>query len=482
MTQSRKIGSLSHASLSGNAQILGMLLENYYYVLIALPLILVATTSLCSSCRKRRKQGSCLPDAAPQQDLTNVIVHHANFDCQDGVLVQQPQQGVQPHHLSQHHGSTLANNIANGNGLTKLSSFMTPDEVDSRHAIHNDSSVGRKSITINRALPDLPSSNGTNGGLLLSNVPPTYAVINRRSLPGPSGRNSTPAIYAVVRRGSPHSPARPSLDLTSSSDSIDEEDRPVAGPSTRNNPSAIYAVVRRGSHCSPPRSSQNLSSSNESLVEQGRAIAGPSRNNPSAIYAVVQRGSLGSQPRPQEDLTSSNESIDEQDRAVSYNKISVREPLAKVLAERAAIDHHYQEVEEDERVSSFYEEIAGSTNSSEGPRHQQDHHNHNHHPHHSHHQEETPPHVYATADPGYEVVKYIEESESDPGYEVISKPPEPPLHNGQMMNGICRTESDLSTEPGYERVRYIRRSPSIDTDPTYATIPNKFEEGFSERL
>lgn len=48
---------------------------------------------------------------------------------------------------------------------------------------------------------------------------------------------------------------------------------------------------------------------------------------------------------------------------ISYNTISVREPLAKVLAERASSEHHYNEVEE-ERVSSFYEEIAGSTASS----------------------------------------------------------------------------------------------------------------------
>ena len=48
---------------------------------------------------------------------------------------------------------------------------------------------------------------------------------------------------------------------------------------------------------------------------------------------------------------------------ISYNTISVREPLAKVLAERANTEHHYNEVEE-ERVSSFYEEIAGSTASS----------------------------------------------------------------------------------------------------------------------
>lgn len=50
-------------------------------------------------------------------------------------------------------------------------------------------------------------------------------------------------------------------------------------------------------------------------------------------------------------------------REISYNTISVREPLAKVLAERENnnnVEHHYNEVEDDsERLSSFYEEING---------------------------------------------------------------------------------------------------------------------------
>ena len=50
-------------------------------------------------------------------------------------------------------------------------------------------------------------------------------------------------------------------------------------------------------------------------------------------------------------------------KEVSYNKISVREPLAKVLQDRAnLIEHHYTEVYDEN--NSFYEEIAGSTNSS----------------------------------------------------------------------------------------------------------------------
>src|SRR5699024_9053230 len=53
---------------------------------------------------------------------------------------------------------------------------------------------------------------------------------------------------------------------------------------------------------------------------------------------------------------SSNET--DEKKEISYNTISVREPLSKVLAEREAnLEHHYNEVE-DERVSSFYEEIT----------------------------------------------------------------------------------------------------------------------------
>lgn len=67
------------------------------------------------------------------------------------------------------------------------------------------------------------------------------------------------------------------------------------------------------------------------------------------------------------DLTNNDDDDDNDDesdapRQVSYNKISVREPLAKVLAERALMEHHYTEVYEEN--NSFYEEIPGSTNSS----------------------------------------------------------------------------------------------------------------------
>ena len=215
-------------------------------------------------------------------------------------------------------------------------------------------------------------------------------------------------------------------------------------------------------------------------------------------------------------IGSSSESVAIQDPSlvqteISYNKISVREPLARVLAERAALEHTYNEVEE-ERFSSFYEEIAGSTNSSVtytkigdvgvgaiAPAYSE---------------------VGAVyQDPGYEVIRHSD-SEADPGYEVISKAPSSSKKAGsrsqeeeevevadpgyevvkptpqsrplvevvtarpieQLYSVIERRASDVSSEPGYERVLHVATSkPPAKLEPVYATVL-KYEEGFSERL
>lgn len=241
---------------------------------------------------------------------------------------------------------------------------------------------------------------------------------------------------------------------------------------------------------------------------------------------------------------------------ISYNKISVREPLARVLA----MDHTYTEVDE-ERVSSFYEEIAGpaayakvqrpfgrpgATSASS-------------------HTYSQPEPVYSSAsiaDPGYEAVggsNYPDsepgyeaitarkrddpevESEPEPGYEVITsrktpaapdsepgyeaiperrdlRPESEPEYESEPgyeaipsrqltipdpeyevikrspeplppTPNIVRQESDLSADPGYERVRFVPRFPSDDDpdDPVYAKIEKtsknqEFEERFCERL
>lgn len=54
-----------------------------------------------------------------------------------------------------------------------------------------------------------------------------------------------------------------------------------------------------------------------------------------------------------------------QNTKLSYDIISVREPLAKILAQRQLLgDHEYVEVYNERGSSCFYEEIAGSTTSS----------------------------------------------------------------------------------------------------------------------
>lgn len=240
-------------------------------------------------------------------------------------------------------------------------------------------------------------------------------------------------------------------------------------------------------------------------------------NRPQSVQVVQQRAAS---------IGSSSESVTIPSLVqteISYNKISVREPLARVLAERAALEHTYNEVEE-ERFSSFYEEIAGSTNSSvtytkigdvgvgaiapaysevgaiapaysevgavyQDPGY------------------EVIRHSDSETDPGYEVISKVpssskkaasrsqEEEEveiADPGYEVVKPTPQPssrPLVEvvtarpiEQLYSVIERRASDVSSEPGYERVLHVATSkPPAKLEPVYATVL-KYEEGFSERL
>lgn len=240
---------------------------------------------------------------------------------------------------------------------------------------------------------------------------------------------------------------------------------------------------------------KKASSSNGHVVTQVQLV-----NRPQPVQMVQRVPSVGSSS---ESMTLQDPSVQTE---ISYNKISVREPLARVLAERAALEHTYNEVEE-ERFSSFYEEIAGSTNSSvtytkigdvggvAAPAYSE---------------------VGAVyADPGYEVIQHSD-SEADPGYEVISKAPrskkvvsaeeeelevadpgyevvKPSLQPSrpqvgmvagaaakpeQLYSVVERRASDVSSEPGYERVLHITK-PKLE--PVYATVL-KYEEGFSERL
>jgi hypothetical protein len=87
--------------------------------------------------------------------------------------------------------------------------------------------------------------------------------------------------------------------------------------------------------------------------------------------------------------------------------------------------------------------------------------------------------------PGYESIPSRKLMAPDPEYEVIKRSPEP-LPPTPNLN-LSRQVSDLSADPGYERVRFVPRVPSDEDpdDPVYAKIEKKhkvIEEGFCERL
>ena len=143
---------------------------------------------------------------------------------------------------------------------------------------------------------------------------------------------------------------------------------------------------------------------------------------------------------------------------ISYNKISVREPLARVLA----MDHTYTEVDE-ERVSSFYEEIAGPPVYAKIQRGYEEIRA----PAETRHVYSQPEPVYSTAsiaDPGYEAVGgHYPDSEAEPGYEAISS------RKRDML--------ELDSEPGYEVIaRRKRLVPEMDSEPGYEAIPDRKSE------
>jgi len=170
------------------------------------------------------------------------------------------------------------------------------------------------------------------------------------------------------------------------------------------------------------------------------------------VYSVVSR-----RPRdivlpdnasltPSEPGSDGGESVSE-GRTISYNKISVREPLARVLAERAVMEHTYTEVDGEEALSSFYEEIAPSIRSGQvsvvGP--------------------SVPrPNI---EDPGYEVVA---NDYDEPGYEEIGRRNENGYHTYERPDNVY---SDGSiADPGYE---VVGPYPDSDADPGYEIIKKK---------
>lgn len=151
---------------------------------------------------------------------------------------------------------------------------------------------------------------------------------------------------------------------------------------------------------------------------------------------------------------------------ISYNKISVREPLARVLA----MDHTYTEVDE-ERVSSFYEEIAAPPVYAKIQRGYEEIRA----PAETGHVYSQPEPVYSTAsiaDPGYEAVGgHYPDSEAEPGYEAISS------RKRDML------EQETESEPGYEVIASRKRVvPEMDSEPGYEAIPDRKCEHAEQEL
>lgn len=156
-------------------------------------------------------------------------------------------------------------------------------------------------------------------------------------------------------------------------------------------------------------------------------------------------------------------SFGENAQEISYNKISVREPLSKVLAERAILEHHYNEVDE-EGNSCFYEEIAGATNSSvtsfvdESKLGRQ-----------------SSDEADVITDPGYEVVKFHQQK-SEPCYAIIDKSlnnsgnDEPDSQTMSAHGNKTDRQSDKEdyslADPGYEVVNFSPQK----SEPCYAII------------
>lgn len=198
-----------------------------------------------------------------------------------------------------------------------------------------DSCNKLKGISLNRALPDIPQVPGTSsnshqadapfsnstsfGDVISDDVDSLYTVANINA-----AANSQNHPYARIRNNV----------LVDSSTENDTDDY------SESRMPAISAVQCHHHHENSQFRAVNINESNNAyeLEPQSHILRLQLRNN------------------IEPPLFSNNET--DEKKEISYNTISVREPLSKVLAERENIEHHYNEVEEEERVSSFYEEIT----------------------------------------------------------------------------------------------------------------------------
>lgn len=213
-----------------------------------------------------------------------------------------------------------------------------------------------KHITFNRALPDIPSTESNHRQDLDDTLVQSPLKRLKQRAPQPPVDSHPHSSNVIGTSAIHHSYAK-----------IKTKDKSVDS-STEND---------TDDYCDP-HSSYFLSNKSETELNPptvpAKRFANPDNLNylfqpsTSASHAVAGRVPSAEIPymTPQDVEIDQNDNQDSfnhsSQKVISYNTISVREPLAKVLAEHGQSEHHYIEVED--QISSFYEEIAGSAASS----------------------------------------------------------------------------------------------------------------------
>lgn len=210
--------------------------------------------------------------------------------------------------------------------LKTATTATTKTNLNATLAVSSDIELNKvKVISLNRALPDIPHV-ATNGTIPLDadginsndDVDSLYTVAIPNSVV--TLHNNHP--YARIRNNQ-------TVDSSTENDTDDYSESRIIQP--------VTATVQCHNETSPFHANVH--------------------DNPNDTYELepqphILRLQLRNNVEPQLFVGDSDTK-----KEISYNTISVREPLSKVLAERDNIEHHYNEVEE-ERISSFYEEIS----------------------------------------------------------------------------------------------------------------------------
>lgn len=185
-----------------------------------------------------------------------------------------------------------------------------------------------KLVSLNRALPDIPQQQNANGSNL-------EKIANLNHFCPIQPIDDADSIYTVAN--------------TTTNVEVNAQNHPYAR--IRNNIQADSSTENDTDDYFEP--TIPVISSIQPLIVNNSNSYQPENNDQNVSYVLEPPVLLRANNL---DINTFNQ-ISEPKREISYNTISVREPLSKVLVERENIEHHYNEVE-DERVSSFYEEIT----------------------------------------------------------------------------------------------------------------------------